>query len=135
MTSHVKDADTRDTGESTVPATAIANVLHAVDRHTLARVPSSELDLELDLEWYREADTRLPYHQLAELYDAAARWTGDPYFGLHVGASIDERRFDLVGYLVRTSASIQQVFEVLERYLPLGPPPLASSSSARGADS
>lgn len=109
MNSLVKDADLRDTDGSTVPSTAIANLLHA----------ANGLDLGSELQRYSEVDTRLPYRQLAELYEAAARRTGDPCFGLHVGASLDERRFGLIGYLVRTSGSIRQIFEVLEGYLPL----------------
>ncbi|CAN96524.1 transcriptional regulator, AraC family [Sorangium cellulosum So ce56] len=117
MANHVKDMTIRDTDWSTVPAVALANVLRAVEGCVPVRAVCS--DVGLDVTRATEPDARVPYHQLADLYEAAARWTGDPWFGLHVGANVDARRFDLLGYLALTTATLEQAFEVLARYLPL----------------
>lgn len=117
MADHVKDMTIRDTDWSTVPASALANVLHALE----GRVPLQAVcgEVGLDLARPLEPEARVPYHQLADLYEAAASWTADPWFGLHVGANVDARSFDLLGYLALTSATLAQMFEVLARYLPL----------------
>ncbi|AUX38841.1 AraC family transcriptional regulator [Sorangium cellulosum] len=117
MANHVKDMTIRDTDGSTVPAAALANVLRAVEGCAPVQAVCSEVGLDVALP--REPDARVPYRQLADLYEAAARWTGDPWFGLHVGASVDTRSFGLLGYLALTTATLEQVFEVLARYLSL----------------
>jgi len=116
MADHAKDMAIRDTDWSTVPVAAIANLLRAVGDGAPVQAFCEEVGLDLAP---LAPDVRVPYRQLADLYDTAARWTGDPWFGLHVGANIDVRSFDLIGHLVLTAASLDQVFEVLVRYLPL----------------
>lgn len=117
MVDHAKDMTIRDTDWSTVPAAALANVLRAVDGRAPVHAVWSEVGL--DVARPTGPDARVPYRQLAELYDAAARWTGDPWFGLHVGANVDGHSFDLLGYLALTTATLEQLFEVLARYMPL----------------
>jgi AraC-like DNA-binding protein len=107
----------RDTDRSTAPAAAAANVLRAA----AARVPADALCSEIGLDPVAcsKRDARIPYRQLAALYEAAARLTGDPWFGLHVGAAVDLRNFGLVGYLALTSATLGEAFAQIARYLPL----------------
>lgn len=102
---------------ATVRSGALANVLRAI--YGRAPVDAVCRDVGLDPALASQRDARVPYRQLAELFDAAARRTGDPWFGLHVGASVDPRSFELVGYLTHTADTLGQAFEVLARYLPL----------------
>lgn len=112
-------ADAKDTirDGATVRSVALANVLRAV--YGRASVDVVCRDVGLDPAIASQRDARVPYRQLAALFDAAARRTGDPWFGLHVGASVDPRSFELVGYLAHTADTLGQSFEVLARYLPL----------------
>jgi len=40
--------------------------------------------------------TRVPLRALTGATEEAAAFAGDPYFGLHAGAHVDERSFDLM---------------------------------------
>lgn len=102
---------------ATVRSAALANVLRAIEGRAPVDAVCREVGLDPALASQREA--RIPYRQLAGLFDAAARWTADPWFGLHVGANVDARRFELIGYLTQTAATLAQAFEILARYLPL----------------
>ncbi|WP_437635374.1 AraC family transcriptional regulator [Sorangium sp. So ce854] len=117
MAEHAEDMTTRETDWSTVPTAALANVLGTLAGRTSVHVFCRELGLEVSQ--LTAKDARVPYRKLADLYEAAARWTGDPWFGLHVGASVDAHSFDLLGYLALTAATLEQTFETLARYLPL----------------
>lgn len=92
-------------------------MLRAIDGRAPVDAVCREVGLDPALASQRDA--RVPYRQLARLFDAAARWTADPWFGLHVGASVDARSFELIGYLTQTAATLGQAFAVLARYLPL----------------
>ena len=102
---------------ATVRSVALANVLRAVEGRAPVDAVCREVGLDPTLAL--ERDARVPYRQLAGLFDAAARWTADPWFGLRVGANVDARSFELVGYLTQTAATLGQAFEVLARYLSL----------------
>lgn len=115
MADHVKDLTIRDTDWSTVPASALANVLNALDGRVPLHAVCSAVGLDLPL----NPSARVPYRQLADLYEAAATWAADPWFGLHVGANVDARSFDLLGYLALTTPTLAQMFDALARYLPL----------------
>jgi hypothetical protein len=117
MADHANRLATRDTDRSMAPAAAAANVLRAA----ASQVPADALcsEVGLDPATCSERDARIPYRQLVALYEAAARLTGDPWFGLHVGAAVDLRNFGLVGYLALTSATLGDAFAQLARYLPL----------------
>ena len=67
---------------ATVPSVALANVLRAVDGRASADAMCEALGIDPTLP--TQPDTRVPYRQLAELFDAGARRTADPWFGLHV---------------------------------------------------
>ena len=106
----------RDRG-ATVPSVALANVLRAVDGRASADAMCEALGIDPALP--SQPDTRVPYRQLAELFDVGAWWTADPWFGLRVGTSVDKRSFGLIGYLTQTAATLLQAFDVLACYLPL----------------
>lgn len=115
MAAEVQDMTTRD--RATVRSVALANVLRAIDGRAPVDAVCREVGLEPAIASQRDA--RVPYRQLAGLFDAAARWTADPWFGLRVGANVDPRSFELVGYLTQTTATLGQAFEIIARYLPL----------------
>jgi AraC-like DNA-binding protein len=73
----------------------------------------------LEPEALDDPSARLPLSQLACLYEAAARLTGDTAFGLRVGSRVDLRSFGIFGYILLNSATIGQAFSRLARYLAL----------------
>jgi AraC-like DNA-binding protein len=75
--------------------------------------------VELEPAALDDPSARLPLSQLAGMYEAAARLTGDDSFGLHVGSRVDPCSFGACGYIAANSATVGQAFSRLPRYLPL----------------
>ncbi len=118
MANHVKDMTIRDTDWSTVLAAALANVLHAVEGCApVQAVCSAGRPRRRATQGARRAGPA--YRQLADLYEAAARWTGDPWFGLHRRSERGRAQLRSPGISRFTTATLEQAFEVLARYLSL----------------
>ena len=69
-----------------------------------------------DADPLRDADSRIPFAQLVELYEQAALLTGDENFGLHVGEAIEPKVFDALGYIALNSPTLRDAFERVARY-------------------
>jgi AraC-like DNA-binding protein len=59
---------------------------------------------------------RLASCDVMRLWDSAARASGDPNFGLGLGAAIQPRALGVLGYLLVSSATLGQAFERCRRY-------------------
>jgi AraC-like DNA-binding protein len=109
MADRAKDLTIRDIDWSSVPVASLTHVLNAAGRSALRSdaVPPGD------------PDERVPYRRVAELYEAAAQWTGDPWFGLHFGAAVDARSYELAGYIALSGPTLGDAFDMIARYLPL----------------
>lgn len=63
-----------------------------------------------------DPDNRISFAQLVALYENAARITGDHYFGLHVGQTVNPTAFDVVGYSALNSSTLGEAFTRVARY-------------------
>jgi AraC-like DNA-binding protein len=99
----------------TVPVRSAIAVLDA------ARVRPRELteSVGIDDRRLREPTGRIALHQLVALFEAAATRTGERTIGLRVGATMDPRAYDLMGYIIANSATLHQALHSAARYLPL----------------
>ena len=72
--------------------------------------------VNLDPSVLLDADNRIPFAQLVDLYEKAAQLTGDKNFGLHVGESVNPKLFDVVGYSALNSPTLGDAFARVARY-------------------
>lgn len=63
-----------------------------------------------------DPDRRIPFAQVAALYEEAARLTGDDAFGLHVGEESSPELFDVLGYVLVNSPTLNESLRRLVRY-------------------
>jgi AraC-like DNA-binding protein len=99
----------------TVSARIGAMVVHAA----AARGVEPERLCELtgfDVASAKDPDERIPLAVETQLWDEAARLTGDDAFGLHVAAGIRPGVFDVLDYACRTAPTLRVSFERLIRY-------------------
>jgi AraC-like DNA-binding protein len=108
----------RPTGRphGTVPMRSVQRVVAAAGR---ARSTDLCRAVGLEPEALDDPAARVSMHQLVGIYEAAARLTGDPSFGLRVGSLVDLRSFGACGYIALNSASVGQALSRLARYFPL----------------
>lgn len=59
---------------------------------------------------------RLPLDEVVALWDACARASGDPHFGLHFGRQVRPGTFQVVGYTLMSCATLGDALEKLNRY-------------------
>jgi AraC-like DNA-binding protein len=85
------------------------------------RARSSQLCEAVGLDAWQLSDPscRIPFKQLVALYEAAAVLTNEPAFGLRVGARTDFRTFDVFGYIIMNSATLEQALNNAVCYFPL----------------
>jgi AraC-like DNA-binding protein len=80
-----------------------------------------------------DADARVPEETANALWDAVARASGDPDFGLHAAERMEVGPLGLIEYLGRTSATLGEALHQVVRYVAiLADPPEVSLSI--GAD-
>jgi AraC-like DNA-binding protein len=72
--------------------------------------------LGIDTALFGDADARLPLALEDALWDAMARASGDPCFGLHASRHVTGGDWDVFGYAVRTSATLRDAVRALVRY-------------------
>jgi AraC-like DNA-binding protein len=101
----------------TVFARSVRKIAAAVEprgnaRHLLRAVG-------LDREALRDPALRIPYADLMMLSELGARITKDVAFGLHVGESVEQNSYGIVGYSVVSSATLGEALRTLQRYLPI----------------
>lgn len=63
-----------------------------------------------------DSDARLPHPVLLAVWNEAAQRSGDDAFGLHVAEHIRPGAFDVLGYAIRSSATLGEGLERLVRY-------------------
>ncbi|XXF79212.1 AraC family transcriptional regulator [Myxococcaceae bacterium GXIMD 01537] len=65
------------------------------------------------------AELRLPLPRLRAFLDAAERYSGDAFVGLHVAQNLRRGTYGLVEYIARASPTLRDTFRALARYLAL----------------
>ena len=60
----------------------------------------------LDPRIINDPEGRIPFAQLVFSYEVAAKLTGDDMFGLRLGASVDPKVFDVLGYVAMNSLTV-----------------------------
>lgn len=59
---------------------------------------------------------RWPIDYITRLWRAAAELTGDPSFGLHAGAHVGPGSFNVVSFILQSSATLRDALGVLQKY-------------------
>lgn len=70
----------------------------------------------VDQEQLRRGDVRVSHEEMVRLMDEASRYTGDPLFGLHQGASMEFSDLGVPGYVMQHCATIREAIASLNRY-------------------
>lgn len=99
----------------TVSARIGAMVVHAAAARGVAPERLRELT-GFDAAIAKDPDERIPLAVETQLWDEAARLTGDDAFGLHVASGIRPGVFDVLDYACRTAPTLRVSFERLIRY-------------------
>ncbi len=99
----------------TVSARIGAMVVHAAAARGVEPERLRELT-GFDAAVAKDPDARIPLAVETQLWDEAARLTGDDAFGLHVASGIQPGVFDVLDYACRTAPTLRVSFERLMRY-------------------
>lgn len=101
-----------------VPTISVKAVGKIVDTAAAYGVRPQELyrAVRLDPSLLGDADNRIPYSQIVELYETAARLTGDDAFGLHLSERTSAKVFDLLGYVLLNSPTLGEAIGRIVRY-------------------
>jgi AraC-like DNA-binding protein len=101
-----------------VPTISVKAVGKIVDAAAAYGVRARELyrAVHLDPSLLDDADNRIPYSQIVELYERAARLTGDDAFGLHLSERTSAKVFDLLGYVLLNSPTLGEAIGRIVRY-------------------
>ncbi|PLT48169.1 Transcriptional regulator, AraC family [Paenibacillus pasadenensis] len=70
----------------------------------------------LDPELLRRGDARIAHEEMARLMDEAARFAGDPLFGLHQGAEMELADLGVAGYVVQHCATAGEAVQAMNKY-------------------
>ncbi|HEX5876226.1 MAG TPA: AraC family transcriptional regulator [Pyrinomonadaceae bacterium] len=98
-----------------VQAKAVDKIVkHAATRGVTAAALYHSVNLDPNV--LLDPDNRIPFTQLVDLYEQAARLTGDSDFGLHVGETVNPTVFDVVGYCALNSPTLGDAFARVARY-------------------
>lgn len=89
-----------------------------IDAAAEAGVKPEELyrAVQLDPVLLKNPDNRIPFAQIAALYEHAAALTGDDAFGLHLAERSDLKAFDALGYAIMHSPTLGDALERCVRY-------------------
>jgi AraC-like DNA-binding protein len=100
-----------------VPVKSAANVIAVAS----SRVRPMDLceRANLDSRLLDDPGGRIPLRRLVMLYETAARLTREQAFGLRVAAKTELRAFDVMGYIVTNSATLEDALNNAVRYFPL----------------
>mgnify|MGYP001820262470 FL=1 len=72
--------------------------------------------LGLDPQSIRSPDTYIPIETYLRIQDEAAVYTGDPYFGLHMGEYAEPGSWSILGYMMMNCSTLAEAFEKSTRY-------------------
>lgn len=100
-----------------VPVKSAANVISEASSRVRPGILCEAA--EVDLSQLNDPRGRIPLRQLVTLYETAARLTSQQTFGLRVGAKTAFRAFDLFGYIIINSATLEEALKNAVRYFPL----------------
>jgi AraC-like DNA-binding protein len=101
----------------TTPAESARNVIVAASPRVHSRALCDAVGLEPNC--LSDRNARVPVSRLIELYEVAAKLTGDSDFGLHVGVRTSLRTFGVLGYILMNSTTIGLALERLVRFFPI----------------
>ncbi len=65
----------------------------------------------------RDPDKRIPFRKHVRFLEIAADRLGDPFWGLHLGASIHPKQVGLLGYVALSSETLGDALKNMTRYL------------------
>ncbi len=74
------------------------------------------LSLGLDPALLSSPDERIPFETYIAIEDEAARVTGDPYFGLHMGEFVEAGNWNILGFMMLNCRTLGEAFEKSGRY-------------------
>ena len=99
----------------TISVKAVGKIAAAVSERGVA---PEELyrAVALDPAVLQDPDNRIPYAQIIEMYEQAARLTRDDAFGLHLSERISPKVFDLLSYVLLNSATFGEAMRRVVRY-------------------
>ncbi len=89
-----------------------AAIVQAAGRHGAALQAATGFDVAQAA----DPDARITLALETQLWDEAARLTGDDAFGLHAAEGIRQGSFDVLDYAVRTAPTLRAALERLARY-------------------
>lgn len=72
--------------------------------------------LKIDPEIVKSPDARLPIETYLFIQDEAAKYTNDPYFGLHMGEFAEAGSWSILGYMMMNCKTVGEAFEKSGRY-------------------
>ncbi len=98
-----------------IQAKAVEKIIKFAERYEV-NVDTLYRAVDLNPSVLLDPDNRIPFSQLVELYEEAARLTGDDNFGLHVGETVNPTAFDVVGYSALNSPTLGEAFARVAHY-------------------
>jgi len=72
--------------------------------------------IEIDPESVKSPDTYLPIETYLHIQESAAKYTNDPYFGLHMGEFAEAGSWSILGYMMMNCKTLGEAFEKSGRY-------------------
>ena len=105
-------SDARMTLAPPFPPESLEKVLASAEAAGVAR-ETLAAEARIDLS---QAGAGIGFAPLAKAYEAAARLTGDPSFGLHLGELTAPRTYGLIGHLVAKSRTLGEAMANLDSY-------------------
>lgn len=89
--------------------------------------------LALDPTAFRAPDARIPAEEYIRISDEAARLTGDPCFGLHVGEFAEPGSWSVLGSLMMSCRTLAEAFDKSTKYCRIIGDLVQSAPSFQGA--
>lgn len=107
------------TKASSVPITVSASLLSQMFLYLNSLdvdVDAFLRSLEVDPAVAKSPDEYIPVETYLLIEDEAARCTGDPYFGLHMGEFAEAGSWSILGYMMMNCKTLGEAFEKATRY-------------------
>lgn len=99
--------------EPSVAMSWVNTVVAAAERHGVTR---AQLLARAGLPPARLTEPRWPIDDITRLWRAAAELTGDPAFGLQAGRTVGPGSFNVVSYILLSSATLRAGIGVVQQY-------------------
>jgi AraC-like DNA-binding protein len=105
------------------PSPTAIKVSITVLKQMFLYLESLEIDVDLFLrsiginpKTVKQPDERIPIETYLYIEEEAARYTNDPYFGLHMGEFAEAGSWSILGYLMMNCSSLGEAMEKSGRY-------------------